>query len=577
VIDAYAQLPEAVRRGHQLVISGHMLDHENASFLQIGEELGLGNSLVLAGFVDDEALTELYQAAELCLYPSLYEGFGLPILEAMRCSTPVVTSDCSSMKELVEIDEARFDPEDPAAMAKTIERLLTDQPLRDRMVEYGKTRSQEFTWKISAARTAEEYAALAGRGNGRGKARTTRLRQMAIVTPFPPDQSGIADYTRRVLDVLCDRHPLETHVVVNGDPLLYQGAATSSRVIAVSVSQFKWLAEHGYYDSIVYCMGNSPHHGYIYELMKEHPGTVWLHDIRLTDFYRWYFQEHLGRSIQSTPPELAPWARRYPSASGDLLLRDNVTQHVQGIYLAAEVASLAQRLIVGSQFSKELIEIEGGTPAPVVVVPHAALNANGSSGRQAWPSLASRYRLDPTGEPIISIGITWSTKCPEPLIAAFAQVVAENPQAILGFVGYCNEGYRRDLQKYADRLGVGERIFFTGHVEESELDDWLAACRCAVQLRFPTNGESSGAVMRCLAEGVPTIVSDHGPLRELPDDAVVKVPAPVEPSQLADAMRSVIGDQALRSRLHDGALRYSKEVSLQAIADRFWTEVVCAE
>ena len=576
VIEAYASLPDSLRRSFQLAISGHMLDHEKASFLATAERLALGDRLVLTGFVDDETLLELYQAAELCLYPSLYEGFGLPILEAMRCSTPVVTSDCSSMKELVEIDEARFDPEDVESIAGTIEHLLTDGALRQRVVAYGTRRSQDFSWRSAARQTADAYRQLATSGNSQGGARKTRRRQLAICTPFPPEESGIADYNRRLLEVLCARHPVDAHVVVRDDPLTYPTHGLKG-ITPISVRQFRWLAEHGYYDSIVHCMGNSPHHGYIYELMKEYPGTVWLHDIRLTDFYRWYFQEYLGRSIKTAPGELLPWASRYPAYTGDLLLRDNVTQHVQGIYLAGEVASLAQKLIVGSGFSKELVQIESGANAPVIVIPHAALSEERGSSKETWTSLAARYDIDSGCVPIVSIGITWSTKCPETLISAFAKVAADGGESVLVFVGYCNEGYRRELENYADRLGVRRRVYFTGYVDERELDAWLAACSCAVQLRFPTNGESSGAVMRCLAAGVSTIVSDHGPLRELPDDAVVKVPAQVEAAQLGEAIEKVISSEHLRAELRRGALRYSSEVSLEAISDRLWTEVLCVE
>ncbi len=401
-----------------------------------------------------------------------------------------------------------------------------------------------------------------------------RRRVIAVCSPFPPEESGIADYNRRLLAELCRRHPVEIHVVVAGDPTTYE-PSDLPQLTLVSVRQFCWLAEHGYYDSIVYCMGNSPHHGYIYNLMKEHPGTVWLHDIRLTDFYRWYYQEHLRRDIRKLPEELLPWASRYPDHRGDVLLRDNVTQHQQGIYLAGEVASLAQRLIVGSNFSKDLVQIEGKADAPIAVIPHAALGRNGGRAPEGWLSLAIRYHLDEEKISIVSIGIAWPTKGPETIIEAFALIAQADTRLILVFAGPCDDEYKRDLEKQASKLNVRERVVFTGYVDEAELDAWLAAATCAVQLRFPTNGESSGAIMRCLTAGVPTIVSDHGPLRELPDEAVLKVAAQVEHAELAGAMQEIISNQDLRVRLREGALSYAKEVSMEAVADRLWDEVLC--
>ncbi len=161
LIEAYGRLPSSLQQRLQLVISGHMLDQERTTFAESAQRLGLDGRLVLTGFVDDETLRELYQGADLCLYPSLYEGFGLPILEAMRCRTPVITSDCSSMKELLEIDEARFDPEDTNDIACAIERVLSDASLARRLVSYGAQRSKAFTWKTAADQIVEVYRRVA--------------------------------------------------------------------------------------------------------------------------------------------------------------------------------------------------------------------------------------------------------------------------------------------------------------------------------------------------------------------------------------------------------------------------------
>jgi glycosyltransferase involved in cell wall biosynthesis len=398
---------------------------------------------------------------------------------------------------------------------------------------------------------------------------------VAVCTPYPPDESGIADYNKRLLEALCARHPAEVHVVVRRDTAGYSAPALNQLSI-ISSRQFEWLAEHGYYDSIIYCMGNSPHHGYIFDLLKEHPGTVWMHDIRLTDFYRWYYSEHLRRDIHKLPEELVPWASRYPDHRGDVLLRDNVIQHQQGVYLAGEVASFAERLVVSSTFSRDLIKIESPSEVPASVIPHAALGRNGGPPPEDWPTLARRHGLNEGARPILSLGIVWPTKCPDTIIEAFAAIAPANRDVVLVFAGPCDDRNRLEMENKVASLGLRTRVLFTGYVEESELDAWLAASVCTIQLRYPTNGESSGAVMRALAAGVPTIVNDHGSFRELPDDAVLKVPALVEPSQLADAISRVCAGEELRRGLGTAALRYSEEVSMEAVADRVWSEVVCA-
>jgi glycosyltransferase involved in cell wall biosynthesis len=321
-------------------------------------------------------------------------------------------------------------------------------------------------------------------------------------------------------------------------------------------------------------MGNSGFHDYVYELLKEHPGTVWLHDVRLTDFYHWYYRQ-LDRDLTTLPEELLPWARRYPDYENALIVRDSVTQHQQSIYLAGEVASYAQRIVVNSRFAKELMEIEGGRSVPVVALPFAAPPVVRASSAMTWPELASKYGLDQFASLVISSGYVTPLKCPESVIDAFAAVASANRNLALAFVGPCEPEYQRQLERRTYQFGIEDRVRFTGHVEEAEFNSWLAVARCAVQLRFPTNGESSAAVMRCLAAGIPTIVSDHGPLRELPDDAVVKVPAPVEPAVLANALLRLLSDDQACEGLRRGALRYAQGVSFEAVADQLWSEVLC--
>ena len=401
-----------------------------------------------------------------------------------------------------------------------------------------------------------------------------RFRSVAFCTPYPPDRSAVADYLRSLIETLCAHHPVKVDVVVKGAPDAYAPPGHKA-VSLISARQFRWLADHGHYDTVVYCMANNLLHNYIYELLKERPGVVWLRDVRLTGFYYEYYRQE-GRDVSRLPEELLPWARRYPDYQGDVLLRDLVTQHEHGIYMAGEVANYAQTLVVDSCFAKELVEIDSGRRIPVVALPFAAPPVNAESLSDGWPVLASKYGLDQSAYPVISSGNITTLKCPEAVIDAFAAAAPTDANLALAFVGPCEPEYQRQLEQRASRLGIDDRVRFTGYVEEAEFDSWLAVARCAIQLRFPTNGESSAAVMRCLAGGVPTIVSDHGPLRDLPDDAVLKVPTQDEPTTLAAALVHLAKDDRACDSLRTEALRYAQKVSFEAVADRFWTDVLGA-
>ncbi len=103
----------------------------------------------------------LYSAAELFVFPSLYEGFGLPVLEAMACGTPVVTSNTSSLPEVVGEAGIMVEPRDVRALAQAMEQALTDELLWAEMRAKGLERAKRFTWEGAARETVEVYEALA--------------------------------------------------------------------------------------------------------------------------------------------------------------------------------------------------------------------------------------------------------------------------------------------------------------------------------------------------------------------------------------------------------------------------------
>ena len=124
------------------------------------KSLGLEEEVIFTGFVDDEDLPHLYWGAQLFVFPSLYEGFGLPILEAMASGVPVVTSNTASMPEVAGDAAMLVDPHDSKAIAEGMGKVLYQGRLRDVLIEKGLARARHFTWESVARRTLELYAAL---------------------------------------------------------------------------------------------------------------------------------------------------------------------------------------------------------------------------------------------------------------------------------------------------------------------------------------------------------------------------------------------------------------------------------
>jgi glycosyltransferase involved in cell wall biosynthesis len=124
------------------------------------EALGLGGRVQFLGFVDDADLPALYNLARAFAFPSLYEGFGLPPLEAMACGVPVVCSHVSSLPEVVGDAALTVDPLDVEALAAALARLLEDESLRASLAARGLARAARFTWPRAAARLLEIYESV---------------------------------------------------------------------------------------------------------------------------------------------------------------------------------------------------------------------------------------------------------------------------------------------------------------------------------------------------------------------------------------------------------------------------------
>jgi glycosyltransferase involved in cell wall biosynthesis len=121
------------------------------------EALGLGEAVVFPGWVDPSALEGLYQAAACFVLPSLREGFGLPVLEAMRRGVPVACSGTSVLPEVAGDAALFFDPENPAGIADAVTRILRDPRLADELAEKGRQRAALFTWRRSAEETLASF------------------------------------------------------------------------------------------------------------------------------------------------------------------------------------------------------------------------------------------------------------------------------------------------------------------------------------------------------------------------------------------------------------------------------------
>jgi glycosyltransferase involved in cell wall biosynthesis len=157
LVEAWLILPEELRSRHLLALVGPR-GWDDSAILAAAHGAGAR----LLGQVSDADLAALYAGSECFAYPSLQEGFGLPVLEAMSAGSPVVTSNTSSLPEVAGDAALLVDPRDARAIAGAIERLLTDPELAERLRAKGRSRAQAFSWERTAGETLQLLFALVG-------------------------------------------------------------------------------------------------------------------------------------------------------------------------------------------------------------------------------------------------------------------------------------------------------------------------------------------------------------------------------------------------------------------------------
>jgi glycosyltransferase involved in cell wall biosynthesis len=151
LIEAFAQVPEGI-----LVMPGYSTGYEDELRSSI-DAAGLGGRVRLLGWVDDATLDGLYRAADCFVFPSLAEGFGLPVLEAMLRGVPVACSNATSLPEVAGDAALLFDPLDVDAIAVSVRRILEDRELAERLRAAGLERARRFSWKETARQTLGCY------------------------------------------------------------------------------------------------------------------------------------------------------------------------------------------------------------------------------------------------------------------------------------------------------------------------------------------------------------------------------------------------------------------------------------
>jgi glycosyltransferase involved in cell wall biosynthesis len=544
LIRAFAQLPKNIRRQYKLVLAYKISSDTEAAMRSLAKKQGLGTkNIIFTNYVSDEQLVALYNLCSLFVFPSLQEGFGLPVLEAMACGAPVLAANATSLPEVIGREDMLFPPNDAEVLARKMTAVLSDPVLAQNYSRHGLERLQTFSWQASARRALEVFESQV---IDRQEAQTARIinrtnarPKLAYVSPLPPERTGIANYSAELLPALERYYDIE--VVVD------QATITDPWISAnYPVRNAAWLRAHAqYFDRVLYQFGNSHFHNYQVSLMADIPGTVMMHDSFIGDLSAW-------RAVQTGDPQ--GYRQRLYYAHGYKALLDDKNQGrnwTREYYPSNwDVFEQAVGIIVHSQYAINQIKYFHGDKVALKTRKITFPKRQRVQSRDVW-----RQSLGFRSEDFVvcSFGIVAPTKLNHRLLTAWlASSLANDVHCHLVFVGDSDgNDYVKSLRATIQNSHLADRVQITGYIDDERFHGWLDVADLAVQLRTQSRGETSAAIFDCMGHGVPQIINAHATSAELDPEAVFFLSDLFDDADLTCALEYLYNNPKKRQLLAD--------------------------
>ena len=373
-----------------------------------------------------------------------------------------------------------------------------------------------------------------------------KRRKLAYVSPLPPLQSGISDYSADLIPELAEYYDVEV--------IADQPEVSSKWIIDnCKIRDIEWFRTHSdYYDRVIYHFGNSSYHHHMFPLLSGTPGVVVLHDFYVGDATNFVEAHSLSRFFYSKSLYKSHGYRALVDrfSSGDL------PGVINKYPCNLELLTAAQGVIVHSQYSKRLADYwyGNGFSDDWAVIPLLRKKASSTNREQIRKTLG--FKSDDFL--ICSFGLLGPGKLNHLVLDAWLQSeMVHSNNCYLVFVGENHKGeYGAQIERSIEESFCEKRIRITGWADESVFHSYLVAADVAVQLRSQSRGETSAAVFDCMSHALPTVVNAHGSFVELPGDAVWMLPDEFETKELTRAIETLWHDGPLRLAIGAKAQRH---------------------
>lgn len=531
LLKAVSCLPPVFGKEFDVIVVCETRGSEMETLVSMAASFDVEQCVIFTGYVSDSELAGLYAGARAMVFPSFYEGLGLPVIEAMHFGCPVAASNTSSIPELVQDSGILFDPNDFENIAEAITKLAWNDSDQRELSLRALERSSEFSWDRVNKTVVESYAAIM-------QPKSAESFSVGIVSPWPPERTGVADYA----------HQLSNQM---------EKFCTVKRVGPKNVEDIENV------DTVIYELGNSEYHDFMWPLFERFPGIVELHDLFLHGY--WYHNSIVTRKDPNRYIEEMEYCHGTSGrAYAENVLRGVVPPQNDAFMVNRRAVKSAEQVIVHSDWARAQLMKQVFPPsAPIHMIPHA------------FPEPLVTPTSEVTGSRVIGVfGHIASTKKPLLILEAFKLVALHRDffDVRLLFVGAMDPSMEAEFNLAVQQSNLTDRIDIVGYASPEEFARLFSAVSLVLNLRSPYMGESSGSLAHALSQGRPTIVTDVGAFSEVPDSAVVKVGEHIDSTSLAAKIMDSLRPQVMKE-LSDHAIEYASALSWSNAIDNYMVPV----
>lgn len=558
LFQAFSQLPVEIRERYDLVLVCKLTTRQKEILLNIWKELNLPpDHLVLTNYIPTEHLVILFDGAEIFIFPSLYEGFGIPVLESMSRGCPVVTSDISSLPEVCESAGLLVNPYNAKEISSAVEEILINNALRQKLITLGTLQFQKFTWKKVTERILIVFGEIAEKSPDVPCSKGTTRKRIAFFTPLNPIKSGISDYSEELLKFLKPEHEIDIFIDGNYTPN-NPDIVNSFHIYPHTLFESKKTL----YDLCIYQVGNSKYHSFMVEYLLKYPGIVVFHDVILP-----YLIESLCIDKEQNTFNIERYLDYVFNNHGYQKYCKSLIQYEQNIpidhydfslHFLKCIVDRNYQILVHNEFSKQFIE-------NAISFSNVHTITMGSPPAQELPidreGLKITFNLK--DHIIISaFGRITRTKRIDILLASVGKIIRQNSMrnVHLVLVGETDPSIEWEVKHIISREQLDDYITITGYVPIRDFSRYYEITDICVNLRFPTSGETSSTLITALMHGLPIVTSNVAQYKEYPDNCVWKVDIDqFEIDTLTDFLLELIRNKKLRDTMSMNSLRFAKE------------------